>query len=230
MAKLSDIDLSLLDKLQALVVGNLTRADLELKLCGPLFGADSLKRSGYGEHFEWQLLRTADKSLTLKPSACFSVYDEIEGSDLAEPHEALVCAPVYRTESKSNSSDGRYNGFWMFEYVVVGDREYVETKAESLLSKVGIIFDELGLKVKAQNSTDAFFLGESRGSKLLQQLKGLKTEFVYGKHDLSLGSLNRHEDYFGKRYKITSAGKPAHSLCLAFGVDRISDAINGRVS
>jgi hypothetical protein len=58
----------------------------------------------------------------------------------------------------------------------------------------------------------------------LQHLKQLKREFrceIDGL-DLALVSINRHEDYFARRFKIRLAGTPeTHSLCAAVGLERM---------
>lgn len=231
MAKLSSIDVALLNQVHALVGRHITPdKNMPMQLASPLLDSQTVKRSGYEDHFGWQLLHTDDSTLVLKPSTCFSVYDELKDTSLKYEFEALICAPVYRTESGALEATGRYNGFWMLEYVFMGSKTVVDARAFKLLNDAESIFDDLGIKVLPKKSTDAFFMDESRGSKLIQQIKGLKTEFIYGKDELSLGSLNRHEDYFGRRFGISLNGTPAHGLCMAFGLDRIADAREGRVT
>lgn len=222
MVKLNGIGLKHLERICGVFSSAIGSDKLEPRLLSPLITSETLKKSGYEEHFPWQLLWTADSTMALKPSACFSVYENVEGTALDEPVEEIVCAPVYRTESKSDDEELRFNSFWMLEYVYVGDKSSVEKRSKELLKDASSVFRQFGINVRTENATDAFFLEESRGSKLLQQMKKLKTEYVSQVNGVSLGSINKHEDYFGKRFKITAGGEPAHSVCFALGVDRIA--------
>jgi hypothetical protein len=71
---------------------------------------------------------------------------------------------------------------------------------------------------------DPFFVGETRGKKLLQQIKGLKYELtapgLLGM-DVPVASFNLHERFFTSRFDVTLAGgEPAYSGCVAFGIER----------
>src|SRR5438132_297668 len=94
-----------------------------------------------------------------------------------------------------------------------------ETLAES--------FRRLGIGGGFRPATDAFFLPSSRGARLMQQLKGLKREFTcpLDGHDIALASINRHEDFFARAFRIRLAsGQPAHSFCAAFGLEPLTAA------
>ncbi len=83
----------------------------------------------------------------------------------------------------------------------------------------------LGLQGSFRPATDAFFLGANEGARLIQRLKGLKREYEVqsGFGPVAVASLNYHEDFFGTRFQITSqSGSAAHSLCLAFGLERLT--------
>jgi hypothetical protein len=54
-----------------------------------------------------------------------------------------------------------------------------------------------------------------------------KHEATYG-GDLAIASLNLHHDHFGTAFGITRDGGPAHSACLAFGIERWLFAITQR--
>jgi len=57
--------------------------------------------------------------------------------------------------------------------------------------------------------------------------EGLKREFTsrLDGHDIALASINRHEDFFASAFRITLAnGGPAHSFCVAFGLERLTAA------
>ncbi len=53
----------------------------------------------------------------------------------------------------------------------------------------------------------------------MQRLDPVKTEFVFG-GDLAVASVNLHHGHFGSTFSIARDGKPAHTACLAFCIDR----------
>jgi hypothetical protein len=87
-------------------------------------------------------------------------------------------------------------------------RDWLETFARSL-----------GLAVSWRDASDPFFAAERSGRALMQRLKSLKQELVLP-DGLALASANRHESFFGKAFQIAADGSPAHSGCIAAGVER----------
>ena len=54
----------------------------------------------------------------------------------------------------------------------------------------------------------------------MQRLLGTKIEWCLP-DGLAVASINRHGAFFGDRFQIRDArGTPAHSACIAFGLDR----------
>jgi hypothetical protein len=171
---------------------------------------------------------TRSRSRFLAPAACLHFYGMLEGSALARDRDsAFVVGPCARFESGRVEFPYRLAAFHMAELVVVGPASVVEDQASAVEAMLVDSFRTLGIDGSFRPATDAFFLPSSRGARLLQQLKQLKREFGSPLEDngLALASINRHEDYFAKAFRITLAGgETAHSFCVAFGLERLTAA------
>jgi len=112
----------------------------------------------------------------------------------------------------------------MREIVFFGSSQSVERIRCNLINSVSRLSRAVGIVAEIEEATDPFFLGKSRGKRLLQRLKKLKYELRanYKANDrLAVASFNNHEDFFGKRMNIRLPnGAIAHSGCVAFGIER----------
>src|SRR5262249_59900604 len=81
-----------------------------------------------------------------------------------------------------------------------------------------------GIAAGLEEAHDAFFLGASRGRRLLQKLKKLKYELRAGvgaRRTVAIASFNHHAGFFGTRMNIRlPGGAIANSGCAAFGIER----------
>lgn len=84
----------------------------------------------------------------------------------------------------------------------------------------------LGLDMTMEVAVDPFFdKGGSRAK--MAQLFPVKEEFIVG--GLAVGSVNYHRNFFGQRCDISlPTGEPAHTSCLAFGLERWVHALTAR--
>lgn len=193
-----------------------------------------LTTSKYVAHFPQQVFvgrgyrapRSRPRFLT--PAACLAWYGSLEGTAVANDHlSAFVVGPCARVEGGRVAFPYRLSGFHMAELVVVGAARSVDEEASAIEPMLAESFRGLGIGGGFRAATDAFFLPSSRGARLMQQLKDLKREFVspLDGHDIALASINRHEDFFARAFRITLAsGAPAHSFCVAFGLERLTAA------
>jgi hypothetical protein len=81
----------------------------------------------------------------------------------------------------------------------------------------------LGLPCQVTTATDPFFTSRRRGQRGVQQMLDLKHELVARDaegNDFAVASVNLHRDAFGRAFRITAGGEPAHSACFATGLDR----------
>ena len=110
----------------------------------------------------------------------------------------------------------------MLETVLFGEPDRLLQKRAELIEYVGMAFSKLGIKGSFETASDAFFLPEDAGAKLMQQLKGTKLEYQVhlGKKNVALASLNYHENHFTAAFSIGT--ETTHSMCVAFGIERLA--------
>lgn len=168
-----------------------------------------LERSGYAAHFPHLIVRE-DNART--PASCLHVYGSLAHRRFEEPYGVFISGSCARSESSYDTD--RLREFTMAEVVVFAQPSDIERVRRELRDRTQALFEELGIAGSFEPATDAFFLSSSRGAKLIQQARELKLEFR--SHGVALCSLNNHEDALTKRFSID-----AHSLCLAFGVERV---------
>ena len=193
-----------------------------------LFISESvLRRSEYLPHFPHQVMRASPLqgsgvTQPLTPATCLHVYEYLAGLQLSKPFCVLTEGTCVRYEEGAWKPPYRLPAFTMMELVLVGEEPFITKAHEALLVRTPSFFKDALLSVTAMPATDAFFLGTSEGALRLQQIKGLKKEFVREGGQTALASLNLHEDYFGKHFDISANRAVAHSLCLAFGLERLA--------
>lgn len=193
-----------------------------------------LTTSKYVAHFPQQLVvgrrYRAPRSRTrfLAPATCLHWYGRLEGTALASDHlGAFVVGPCARAEGGRVAFPYRLATFHMAELVVLGASAAIAGEVSLIEQMLAESFRKLGIGGAFRPATDAFFLPSSRGARIMQQLKESKREFVSPLEEpgLALASINRHEDFFARAFDIRLAsGGPAHSFCVAFGLERLTAA------
>ncbi len=163
----------------------------------------------------------------LPSAACYGVYLSLSGEDLQAPVTITTIAQCFRREQ---SYDGlrRLRGFTMREIVTVGHQAQAKDHIAAFRDVVLDCAERLGMPLGVQAATDPFF--DPRGSRASSQLLfPVKEEFVSA-DGVAIASVNYHRNFFGERSGITAEGKPAHSSCVAFGVERWLDALSSHFS
>lgn len=193
-----------------------------------------LTAAKYVAHFPQQVVvgrgyrSSRSRTRFLAPAACLHLYGILEGTALANDHySAFVTGPCARFEGGHTAYPYRLATFHMAELVVLGASTVVEGRASAVEGILSDAFRALRIDGGFRPATDAFFLPTSRGARQLQQLKQLKREFASPLQDdgLALASINRHEDYFTRAFRIgLASGESAHSFCVAFGLERLTAA------
>lgn len=193
----------------------------------PLIPRTTLQRAGYFEAFPEGAAALADEpdrpAYCLSPAVCYHVYDRLAGAAVAESLVVTAAATCHRETDRRNASALRLWEFTMREVVFVGTSAWVAAQRDRWMSCIDEFAAALELPGVLEPATDPFFGDSGRGKRLLQQLKGLKYEFrvAVGGSPLAVASFNLHETFFGERFAITSPdGGPAHSACVAFGLER----------
>jgi acyl carrier protein len=182
----------------------------------------TLARAGFTTAFP-QLLVTADHEDALTPAACYHCYPERAGQTLRGDVITSVRAICHRRETDTAPLE-RQREFTMCEIVCFGSRQSVERWRQQLVERVGRFVSSLALDGAVEAANDPFFTAASDGRRLAQRAGALKLELrlsLDGGRSLAVASFNHHLDHFGSRFGISVAdGTPAHSGCVAFGLER----------
>lgn len=204
-----------------------------LYIRAPLFIAESALRSaGYLAHFPEQLyiakplrpLTVAKEKKYLSPAACLHIFPNLSRTTLKHTYASLILARAMRHESAQHKFPFRASGFHMLEFVMFGEATELETIRIAIKKKLEDEFVSLKIPGKFTVATDAFFLENSEGARILQKMKQLKLEFQLplNQERIAVASINNHEEYFTTRFNISlSRGRTSSSFCVAFGLERL---------
>jgi hypothetical protein len=170
-------------------------------------------------------------SYFLSPAVCYHCYEHLRRSRQGKPVIITCCGKCFRGDANDSSHLWE---FTMREIVFLGSASFAHEQREVWMSKIQQWADELGLVAAMVAANDPFFGSETRGRKLLQQIKHLKYELrAQGPADrgMAIASFNLHEQFFARRFDIEleNAG-PAFSGCVAFGLERWLMALLARHS
>jgi acyl carrier protein len=181
----------------------------------------TLQRSGFMTDFPQLIVRaTEDQAYT--PAACYHRYAALSDAALADATVLGVYARCRRAESDPRPLE-RCTEFTMREVVTLGTHQDVERVRHRLLRRVDRFVTTLALDGAIEPASDPFFTSESAGRALAQSAGELKLELrlsLEGGRRVACASFNRHHDYFGRTFGISLGGIPAHSGCVAFGIER----------
>ena len=165
-------------------------------------------------------------SVALSPAVCYHAYPEWSNRTLGpEPTLLTARGHCYRYEDGNHIPLERLWEFTMREIIVIGTREQVEDVRQSLVRQVTQLVELLELDASIETATDPFFAAGDEGRRLMQQAGALKYELrlpvdATGR-TIAAASFNHHHDFFGTRFGIRLADEaPAHSGCVAFGLER----------
>jgi acyl carrier protein len=181
----------------------------------------TLERAGFINSFP-QLLLRAGGDLAYSPAACYHRYAALAGTALTAPVVLGVHARCRRVETAPRPLE-RATEFTMREVVVLGTSQDVERVRRRLLRRVDRFVTALALDGAIEPASDPFFTSDSAGRALAQSAGELKHELrlsLEGGRRIAAASFNRHHDHFGRAFDISFAQQPAHSGCIAFGVER----------
>ncbi|MDP4022648.1 amino acid--[acyl-carrier-protein] ligase [Methylobacterium sp. NEAU 140] len=197
-----------------------------------LEGSEAEIRAAADRHLaggDWTTgLETAD--LVLTPAACYPVYP-IAAARGAVPRSGYrfdVACDCFRREPSPHLD--RLQSFRMREYVRVGTPEQVAAFRESWIARATALADDLGLPYTVEQASDPFFgrLGQIMAFSQLEQ--SLKFELLIPLRGAAAGtacmSFNYHREHFGTTWDLRlEDGEPAHTGCVAFGMDRLAVAL-----
>ncbi|HWQ84624.1 MAG TPA: hypothetical protein VN363_08665 [Anaerolineales bacterium] len=166
----------------------------------------------------------------LSPAVCYHLYFALADQPL--PNGKIAATAVgncFRYEAINLTSLERLWNFTMREIIFVGSKDYVLENREIARQRMQRVMAETGLAYRIESANDPFFIGEFRKQVAFQSAFQLKFEIraslPFKASTLAVGSYNYHQDFFGRHLNITLPdGSPAHTGCVAFGLERIAFA------
>jgi seryl-tRNA synthetase len=171
-------------------------------------------------------LEAAD--MMMVPAACYPLYPTARGTlPKAGRIVDLICF-VFRHEPSVDPA--RMQLFRQREYVCLGTPEQALAHRDYWLERAEQMLTAVGLDVKVVVANDPFFGRGGRMMAATQKEQALKFELVAPvatpEKPTAITSCNCHLDHFGQIFGIKTAdGKPAHSACIGFGLERIALAL-----
>lgn len=187
----------------------------------------AVERTDAGQ--DWTSALSAS-DLVLSPAACYPVYPIVAARGPL-PGGGLqfdIEADVFRHEP-SRSLD-RLQSFRMREFVRIGSPAEILQFRERWMAKAPLLAGELGLPYALEVANDPFFGRVGQLMAVSQRQQALKFELLIpyypGASPTACMSFNYHRDHFGNVWDIRDAqGEPAHTSCVAFGIDRLAVAL-----
>lgn len=197
-----------------------------------LEGSEAEIRGAVDRHYaggDWtESLDSAD--LVLAPAACYPVYPiaAARGAVPAEGYRFDVACDCFRREPSRDLD--RLQSFRMREYVCVGTPDQIQAFRQRWLDKATALADRLGLTYEVAQASDPFFGRVGQLMALNQLEQALKFELLVPLRGegpaTACMSFNYHREHFGTTWNLRDAeGEPAHTGCVAFGIDRLAVAL-----
>ncbi|HEV2964766.1 MAG TPA: hypothetical protein VG649_23260 [Candidatus Angelobacter sp.] len=198
-----------------------------------LIGKQTLEITGYFQSFpDYASAVKApgrEGAYLLSPAVCYHCYQFLANTSLEGHTTITCCGKCFRADTISN---GHLWEFTMREIVFLGPAAMVGEQRLSWMRKAACWARALSLDAEVNLATDPFFGAQTRGKKLLQQIKELKYELtVPGPAGISMpvASFNLHEELFTEKFNIRMENElPVHSGCVAFGLERWFLALTAR--
>ncbi|WP_439392883.1 amino acid--[acyl-carrier-protein] ligase [Bradyrhizobium sp. PMVTL-01] len=168
--------------------------------------------------------------LVLAPAACYPVYPiaASRGPVPASGWTFDVAADCFRREPSRHLD--RLQSFRMREFVCIGSADHVSAFRERWIIRAQTIARDLGLTFRIDHANDPFFGRVGQMMAVSQKQQSLKFELLVPlrseEQPTACMSFNYHRDHFGTTWGIVdSASIPAHTACVAFGMDRLAVAM-----
>jgi seryl-tRNA synthetase len=166
----------------------------------------------------------------LSPAVCYHLYFALADKPLpGGKATATAVGNCFRYEAINLASLERMWNFTMREVIFVGPKDFVLENREVARQRMAAFFEQIGLAYRVESANDPFFIGEFRKQAAFQSAFQLKYEIrarlPFKDSTLAVGSYNYHQDFFGRSLNISLPdGSPAHTGCVAFGLERIAFA------
>jgi seryl-tRNA synthetase len=163
------------------------------------------------------------QDVCLAPAACYHLYPLLAGTTIEPAAVFTVVAPCSRRELRWTPEPIRLWSFRMREIVHIGPAEDCVRFRDRQLDLVADLARRLELPCRLVSANDPFYTSARTGQVGVQNLLGLKYELVSRDADgneFATSSVNLHRDHLGRAFDLRSAGRPAHTTCIGFGLER----------
>jgi len=168
--------------------------------------------------------------LVLSPAACYPVYPIAASRGPVPPGgwRFDVAADCFRREPSRHLD--RLQSFRMREFVCIGSADLVSGFRERWIIRAQKIARDLGLTFRIDHANDPFFGRVGQMMAVSQKQLSLKFELLVPlrseERPTACMSFNYHRNHFGTTWGIVdAASEPAHTACVAFGMDRLAVAM-----
>ena len=168
-----------------------------------------------------------ESSQILTPATCYHIYPRLAGTELEQDVILTAVCACHRREQEYRPLQRQWC-FNMRELVCIGEPDAVETFVNDCQARIESLTARLDLSASWQIATDPFFDPARDPKALAQQIEPVKRELTLD-DGLAIASINRHRAFFGECYEINRQGRPAHSACVAFGLERWLHALISRL-
>jgi hypothetical protein len=173
-----------------------------------------------------ELARPAPLEAVLAPAACYAIYPALGPTALPSGGRRVTLLGIcFRREEHYRPLERQWC-FRMREVVYLGEAAGAGSFLDDARARVLALAQELGLPMQLVTAADPFFDPARSPRYLHQKLFPTKHEMVSG--GLALGSFNYHRNFFGEAFAIRAGAAPAHTACVAFGLERWMYAIVAR--
>jgi seryl-tRNA synthetase len=179
-----------------------------------------------GAKLAWNQESQSVVECLLSPSVCFHWYRWLRDSKLEQARAITALGKCFRYESSNLSGLERLWDFTMREVIFAGNPEYINEAKQRCVELSATFLEELDLTFEIASATDPFFVDSYAVQAAFQQGFDLKFELLaplpYSGKKLAVGSINYHQDFFGRSFTIDCDGAPAHTGCIGFGLERLA--------
>jgi len=195
-------------------------------------GSESEVRSAidrFEQGGDWtEALRTGD--LVLTPASCYPIYPIAaeRGPVPAKGYVFDVGCDCFRREPSTDLD--RLQSFRMREFVRIGTPEQILQFRAEWIDRARDMAVALGLPHHIDLASDPFFGRTGPLLAMSQREQALKFELltpvISDTKPTACMSFNYHQSHFGETWDLRDAsGTPAHTGCVAFGMDRLALAL-----
>ena len=168
--------------------------------------------------------------LVLSPAACYPVYPIAASRGPVPPGgwRFDVAADCFRREPSRHLD--RLQSFRMREFVYIGSADLASGFRDRWVIRAQKIVRDLGLTFKIDHANDPFCGRVGQMMAVSQKQQSLKFELLVPlrseERPTACMSFNYHRNHFGAAWGIVdAASEPAHTACVAFGMDRLAVAM-----